>query len=107
MYACAGYALSAVTWVLLAAAFISELNCYVPRRTWLLRFPILFIFAGEIAKLRCPPARLRRAAALHLRRLPMQLPGSMITAPEVVLVSILTRGVSSPPSALHGIKHHM
>ena len=48
----AGYALSAVTWLLLAVTFISEVNCYVPKRTWLLRFPILFIFAGEIAKLR-------------------------------------------------------
>ena len=36
--------------------FIAELDRYVPTRTWLLRFPILFIFAGEIAKLRCAQA---------------------------------------------------
>ena len=53
---CAGYALSAVTWLLFAVAFIAELDRYVPNRTWLIRFPILFIFAGEIAKLRCAPA---------------------------------------------------
>jgi hypothetical protein len=51
------YALSAVTWLLLTAAFIVELDRFVPHRTWLLRFPLLFIFAGEIAKFRwrgCP-----------------------------------------------------
>lgn len=53
MIACAEYGLSAVTWLLFSVAFICELNKFVPHRTWLLRFPILFIFAGEIAKLRC------------------------------------------------------
>ena len=58
----AEYALSIITWVVLLADFIVELNCYVKQRTWLLRFPILFIFAGEVAKLRwvqciiCPNA---------------------------------------------------
>ena len=67
--ACLGYALSAVTWLVLAVTFISEVNCYVPKRTWLLRFPILFIFAGEIAKLRCPFPGL--TAALQLGSLVM------------------------------------
>ncbi len=49
---CAEYALSVVTWLLFTVAFIGELDHFVPHRTWLLRFPILFIFAGEIAKLR-------------------------------------------------------
>ena len=48
----AEYALSVVTWVVLLADCIVELNCYVKQRTWLVRFPILFIFAGEVAKLR-------------------------------------------------------
>ncbi len=48
----AEYILSALTWALLTVDFIVELNCYVKQRTWLVRFPILFVFAGEIAKLR-------------------------------------------------------
>lgn len=52
---CAEYGLSAVTWLLFTAVFINELDRFVPHRTWLLRFPILFIFAGEIAKLRSAP----------------------------------------------------
>ncbi|CAL8468910.1 g8451 [Coccomyxa elongata] len=48
----AEYALSAVTWLLFTVAFICELDRFVPHRTWLLRFPILLIFAGEIAKFR-------------------------------------------------------
>ena len=48
----AEYALSIATWVVLLADFIVELNCYVKQRTWLVRFLILFIFAGEVAKLR-------------------------------------------------------
>ena len=48
----AEYALSIATWVVLLGDFIVELNCYVKQRTWLVRFPILFIFAGEVAKLR-------------------------------------------------------
>ena len=51
-----------MTWLLFAVAFIAELDRYVPTRTWLLRFPILFIFAGEIAKLRCAPAPLSKEA---------------------------------------------
>ena len=49
----AEYALSLLTWTVLLVDFIVELNCYVKQRTWLVRFPILFVFAGEIAKLRC------------------------------------------------------
>ncbi|CAK0780401.1 hypothetical protein CVIRNUC_005040 [Coccomyxa viridis] len=48
----AEYALSIATWVVLLGDLIVELNCYVKQRTWLVRFPILFIFAGEVAKLR-------------------------------------------------------
>ena len=48
----AEYVLSALTWAVLTVDFIVELNCYVKQRTWLVRFPILFVFAGEIAKLR-------------------------------------------------------
>lgn len=53
IFACAEYALSAVTWLLFTVAFICELGRFVPHRTWLLRFPLLLIFAGEIAKFRC------------------------------------------------------
>jgi len=48
----AEYALSLLTWTVLLVDFIVELNCYVKQRTWLVRFPIVFVFAGEIAKLR-------------------------------------------------------
>ena len=48
-----------VTWALFAAAYVVELNRYCPRRTWLLRFPVLFIFAGELAKARCLPTPLK------------------------------------------------
>ena len=54
-YACTEYGVGMVTWALFAAAYVLELNHYCPRRTWLLRFPVLFIFAGELAKARCPP----------------------------------------------------
>ena len=44
-----------VAWAMFAAAFVVELDRYCPRRTWLIRFPVLFIFAGEVAKARCSP----------------------------------------------------
>lgn len=52
----AEYGISMVTWALFAAAFVVELDRYCPRRTWLIRFPVLFIFAGEVAKARCAAA---------------------------------------------------
>ena len=57
--ACAEYGVGIVTWALFAAAYVVELNRYCPRRTWLLRFPVLFIFAGELAKARCLPGSLK------------------------------------------------
>lgn len=56
--ACAEYGVGIVTWALFAAAYVVELNRYCPRRTWLLRFPVLFIFAGELAKARWLPVPL-------------------------------------------------
>ncbi|KAK9802963.1 hypothetical protein WJX72_012534 [[Myrmecia] bisecta] len=47
-----GYPLSGVSWLLFAVAFALELDRYSPRRTWLLRFPLCLIFAGQLAKLR-------------------------------------------------------
>jgi hypothetical protein len=48
----AGYALSLATWIVFVAAFSIELNQYSLERSWLIRFPLVFIFAGELAKLR-------------------------------------------------------
>ncbi len=52
----AEYGIGMVTWAMFTATFVVELDRYCPRRTWLLRFPVLFIFAGEVAKARCAPA---------------------------------------------------
>lgn len=52
MYVCAGYIASMVSWVTLTAGLVLELGQYTPQRSWLLRFPICFIFAGQLAKLR-------------------------------------------------------
>eukprot|EP00884_Botryococcus_braunii_P007542 jgi/Botrbrau1/1678/Bobra.116_2s0022.1 len=48
----AGYAVSIVSWAAFVAVNAIELNCYILSRTWLVRFPIILIFAGELAKLR-------------------------------------------------------
>ncbi|KAK9792737.1 hypothetical protein WJX73_001757, partial [Symbiochloris irregularis] len=48
----ADYISTILTWTLLTAAFIMELDSFVIRRSWLLRFTVCFLFAGELAKLR-------------------------------------------------------
>ena len=91
----AEYALSALTWAILMVDFIVELNCYVKQRTWLIRFPILFIFAGEIAKLRYGTPLSPQAAAftftfcnntfaLHGSRVPTH---GMVSAKELLLAA--------------------
>ena len=46
------YLLSAISWLLFLVVFIIELERYSPKYNWMVRFPIVFICAGEIAKLR-------------------------------------------------------
>ena len=48
----AGFGTAIVSWALITAALLVELDHYSPSRSWLLRFPVLFIFAGQLAKLR-------------------------------------------------------
>ena len=48
----AAYSLGILAWVCITATFAVELNRYSTRSTWMLRFPIVLIFAGELAKLR-------------------------------------------------------
>lgn len=51
----AGYVVSICSWAAFSTVYIIELNRYVLKRTWLVRFPIILIFAGELAKLRYGP----------------------------------------------------
>ena len=51
-WCCVEYILSALSWALLLSVFCIEINRYTERQSWLTRFPIVFIFAGEIAKFR-------------------------------------------------------
>lgn len=48
----AEYILSGVSWLLFLVVFIIEMERYTPWHSWMVRFPICFICAGEIAKLR-------------------------------------------------------
>ena len=88
----AEYALSALTWAILMVDFIVELNCYVKQRTWLIRFPILFIFAGEIAKLRYGTPLSLQAAAFTFCKNTFALHGrvpthGMVSAKELLLAA--------------------
>ncbi len=48
----AGYSLAILSWLLFLSIFLRELGSYSPSRTFLWRFPIFLIFAGQLAKLK-------------------------------------------------------
>jgi hypothetical protein len=48
----AGYSLALLSWSLFLAIFLVELGAYSPATTWLWRFPIFLVFAGQLAKLK-------------------------------------------------------
>lgn len=47
------YALSAASWLLALCVLVTQRNSYATQFSWMWRFPIWLIFAGEITKLRC------------------------------------------------------
>lgn len=44
--------LSLASWTAFISVMALELNRYSPQARWLVRFPLMLIFAGELAKLR-------------------------------------------------------
>ena len=49
----AGFGLSSVSWLVFAITFVFDLSRYSLERTWLWRFPLVLIAAGQVAQLRC------------------------------------------------------
>ena len=49
---CAGYLLALLSWSLFVGVFLVERDRYSPARTWLWRFPLFLILAGQLAKLK-------------------------------------------------------
>lgn len=48
----AGFGLSSVSWLVFAITFLLDLSRYSLERTWLWRFPLVLIAAGQVAQLR-------------------------------------------------------
>lgn len=48
----AGFGLSTVSWLIFAVTFAFDLSRYSLERTWLWRFPLVLIAAGQVAQLR-------------------------------------------------------
>ena len=65
----AGFGLSTVSWLVFAMTFAFDLSRYSLERTWLWRFPLVLIAAGQVAQL--------RYCFLSLNNLPFQLPAAI------------------------------
>lgn len=48
----AGFGLSSVSWLVFTMTFLFDLSRYSLERTWLWRFPLVLIAAGQVAQLR-------------------------------------------------------
>ena len=48
----AGFGLSSVSWVVFVITFASDLSRYSLEQTWLWRFPLVLIAAGQVAQFR-------------------------------------------------------
>jgi len=47
--------LSAASWLLFLGVYLVQMSRYTSRHEWMVRFPVVFICAGETAKLRWLP----------------------------------------------------
>jgi len=48
----AGFGLSTVSWLVFIVTFLSDLSRYSLEQTWLWRFPLVLIAAGQLAQFR-------------------------------------------------------
>ena len=48
----AGFGVSGVSWIVYIVTFLVDLDHYSLQRTWLWRFPLVLIAAGQVAQLR-------------------------------------------------------